>query len=120
MPSSMTLLTSRSVTRETTAASVVFNISLAADIAGLQYIFRQIGIYTPDRPNSIGPPDAEAPTCRWGYEPSFCARAVRARNEHARRANPLTLAIAGDHSGPPKSLFSHDSSGVRDVGVAGS
>ena len=27
---------------------------------------------------------------------------------------------AGDHLGPPKSLFSLDSSGVRDVGVAGS
>src|ERR1700704_5585223 len=56
MPSSITLLTSRSVTRETTAASVVFNISLAGDIAELQYIFRRIGIYTPGRPNSIGPP----------------------------------------------------------------
>jgi hypothetical protein len=39
---------------------------------------------------------------------------------HAPSANPLILVIAGDHSGPLKSLFSLDSSGVRDVGVAGS
>ena len=39
---------------------------------------------------------------------------------HARCANPLTLVIAGDHSGPLKPLLSLDSSGVRDVRVAGS
>jgi hypothetical protein len=46
--------------------------------------------------------------------------AVPARNGHAPGANPLILVTAGDHSGPPKSLFSFDSSGIRDVGVAGS
>ena len=33
---------------------------------------------------------------------------------------PLILMISHGRSGPPKSLFSLDSSGVRDVGVAGS
>jgi hypothetical protein len=32
----------------------------------------------------------------------------------------LIVVIADDHSGPPKPLFSLGSSGVRDVGVAGS
>jgi hypothetical protein len=40
--------------------------------------------------------------------------------DSSQRANPLILVIAGDHWGPLESLFSLDSSGVRDVGVAGS
>jgi hypothetical protein len=47
-------------------------------------------------------------------------RRLRARSGHAPSANPLILVTAGDHSGPPKSLFSLDSLGVWDVGVAGS
>ena len=43
-----------------------------------------------------------------------------ARDGHAGAANPLILVITGDHSGSLKSLFSLSSSGVRDVGVAGS
>jgi hypothetical protein len=42
-----------------------------------------------------------------------------ARAGHAAGANPLILVTAGDHLWPPKSLFSLNSSGVRDVGVAG-